>query len=49
MPIHPEMIEQPELDISVVIPIYNEEGNLERLYTEITAALEEIGRSYSQL
>ncbi len=46
MPIHPETIEQPELDISVVIPVYNEEGNIERLHTELTEALEEIGRSY---
>jgi len=46
MPIHPETIEQPELDISVVIPVYNEEGNIPRLHEELTAALEEIGRDY---
>ncbi len=46
MPIHPEVIEQPELDISVVIPVYNEEGNIERLHMELTEALEEIGRDY---
>jgi len=46
MPIHPEVIDHPELDISVVIPIYNEEGNIENLYNELTAALEKIGRSY---
>lgn len=46
MPIHPETIEKPELDISVVIPVYNEEGNIDDLYKELTAALEEIGRSY---
>ena len=46
MPIHPELIEKPELDISVVIPIFDEEGNIPNLYTELTAALEAIGRSY---
>lgn len=46
MPIHPETIEQPELDISVVIPVYNESGNIEKLYNRLTEALEEIGRSY---
>jgi glycosyltransferase involved in cell wall biosynthesis len=46
MPIHPETITQPELDISVVIPVYNEEGNIERLHAELTEALEEIGRTY---
>lgn len=46
MPIHPEVIEHPELDISVVIPVFNEEGNIEDLYTELTAALEAIGRDY---
>ena len=39
MTIRPEIIDGPELDISVVIPIYNEEGNIERLYKEMTAAL----------
>ena len=46
MTIRPEIIDGPELDISVVIPIYNEEGNIERLYKEMTAALQEIGRDY---
>ncbi len=41
-----EAISRPELGISVVIPIYNEEGNIDRLYQELTAALEEIGRDY---
>ena len=37
----------PELALSVVIPIYNEEGNIERLYSELTeTALTEIGREY---
>lgn len=46
MAIHPEKIEHPELDISVVVPVYNEEGNIERLHRELTEALEDIGRDY---
>ncbi len=37
-------VENPQL--SVVVPIYNEEENLEGLYKELTEALTEIGRSY---
>ena len=36
----------PELALSVVIPIYNEEGNIEKLHRELTEALVEIGREY---
>lgn len=32
--------------ISVVIPLYNEEGSLEILYRELTEALDSIGRQY---
>jgi glycosyltransferase involved in cell wall biosynthesis len=32
--------------LSVVIPLYNEEDNVEPLYEELTEALEEIGRTY---
>lgn len=46
MTIQPEVISRPELHLSVVIPIYNEEGNIEKLYDELTAALEDIGREY---
>ena len=46
MTIQPEVISRPELELSVVIPIYNEEGNIEKLYEELTAALEAIGRDY---
>ena len=46
MTIQPEVISRPELHLSVVIPIYNEEGNIEKLYEELTAALEDIGREY---
>ena len=39
-------VTQPELPLSVVIPIYNEAGNIKRLHEELTAALHEIGREY---
>jgi glycosyltransferase involved in cell wall biosynthesis len=34
------------MDLSVVIPFYNERDNLEPLYQELTAVLEGLGRSY---
>jgi len=34
------------LDISVVIPVYNEEDNIPPLYDELSAALNELGLSY---
>lgn len=34
------------LDISVVIPVYNEEENIPHLYAELSAALNELGMSY---
>ncbi len=37
---------KPELDLSVVIPIFNEAGNIERLHKELTAALRGLGRDY---
>ncbi len=46
MSIAPDVITRPELGVSVVIPVYNEEGNIDRLYQELTAALEEIGRDF---
>lgn len=36
----------PELDISVVLPVYNESGNLQRFVPELSAVLGDIGRSY---
>lgn len=36
----------PPVDISVVIPIYNEEENLELLHNRLKKTLEKIGRSY---
>ena len=46
MAISPDVIERPELELSVVIPIYNEEGNIERLQRELSESLDEIGRDY---
>lgn len=46
MPIQAEVIEEPELELSVVIPVYNEKGNIEKLHHELTGALEELGRDY---
>src|SRR5688572_17850945 len=37
-------MDQPE--ISVVVPVYNERPNLERLHQELTAAMEAYGRYY---
>lgn len=34
------------LDLSVVIPVYNEEDNIQPLYDELSVALNELGRSY---
>jgi glycosyltransferase involved in cell wall biosynthesis len=36
----------PEVDISIVLPIYNEAGNLELFIPELSAALRSLGRSY---
>lgn len=32
--------------LSIVIPIYNEEGNLEKLYTRLTSTLDNFGKTY---
>jgi len=32
--------------ISVVIPVFNEEGNLEKLYSRLTAVLDKMGKTY---
>ncbi len=37
---------EPEIALSVVIPIFNEAGNIERLHKELTTALRGIGRDY---
>ncbi len=36
----------PELDISIVLPIYNEAGNLQLFIPELSAALKALGRPY---
>lgn len=41
-----EEITAPELELSIVVPIYNEAGNIERLQRELREALERIGRDY---
>ncbi|MEM7798846.1 MAG: glycosyltransferase, partial [Chloroflexota bacterium] len=35
-----------ELDLTIVVPVYNEEENLEALQAEIVAALDPIGIDY---
>ena len=40
------VIAKPDLELSVVIPIYNEEGNIDHLHRELSEALAEIGREY---
>jgi glycosyltransferase involved in cell wall biosynthesis len=40
------MSEQPTLDLSVVLPVYDEEPNLEPLHRELTAALDSLGCRY---
>jgi undecaprenyl-phosphate 4-deoxy-4-formamido-L-arabinose transferase len=37
------------MKISVVVPVYNEEGNLPELLTRLTAVLEKTGRSYEMV
>jgi len=37
---------QPALDLSIVLPVYNEAGSLPSLISELTAALGQLGRSY---
>jgi glycosyltransferase involved in cell wall biosynthesis len=40
------MIDEPTLDISIVLPVYDEEGNLTPLHRELTEALVPLGQSY---
>jgi glycosyltransferase involved in cell wall biosynthesis len=37
---------EPELELSVVLPVYNEAGNLQRFIPELSTVLGEMGRSY---
>jgi glycosyltransferase involved in cell wall biosynthesis len=41
--------QQARVAISVVIPVYNEEQSLQPLYASLTAALEQLGKSYEVL
>ena len=40
---------QPTLDISIVLPVYNESGNLKSLHSELTDVLGKTGRTYEIL
>jgi glycosyltransferase involved in cell wall biosynthesis len=40
------MVDQPTLDLTVVLPVYEEEGNLTPLHQELSEALAPLGRSY---
>jgi len=40
------MVSEDQLEVSVVIPIYNEEGNIELLHKGLKEALESLGKSY---
>jgi glycosyltransferase involved in cell wall biosynthesis len=42
-------VEEPNLDLSVVIPVYNEAESLPALYAELTAVLSELGLGYEVL
>ena len=42
----PDKIPHPQLELSIVVPIYNEEGNIDRLHSELTEALAATGRDY---
>jgi len=37
---------QSKVNFSVVIPVFNEEGNLELLYTRLTKVMNDWGKSY---
>jgi len=37
---------QSKVNFSVVIPVFNEEGNLEPLYTRLTKVMNDWGKSY---
>ena len=45
----PEFVQETQLGISVVVPVYNEEQSLRPLYQALTAALERLGQSYEIL
>jgi glycosyltransferase involved in cell wall biosynthesis len=41
-----ETVLHPPLDLSVIVPVYNEAGNLDELHRRLVASLSELGRSY---
>jgi glycosyltransferase involved in cell wall biosynthesis len=43
------MTQHPTLDLSIVLPVYNEQANLAPLHRELSEALESLGRSYEIL
>jgi dolichol-phosphate mannosyltransferase len=43
---HPGVPGPPPVDLSVVIPVFNEEENIPALYRRLTDALETLGRRY---
>ncbi|MDE2637220.1 MAG: glycosyltransferase family 2 protein [Chloroflexota bacterium] len=46
MSVAPETMKGPELELTIVVPVFNEEGNIDRLHQELTEALTELGRDY---
>jgi glycosyltransferase involved in cell wall biosynthesis len=44
-----ELSDKPQPDISIVIPLYNEEESIPSLYTRLTAALDEYGRPFEAI
>jgi glycosyltransferase involved in cell wall biosynthesis len=40
------MTDEPTLDVSIVLPVYEEEGNLAPLHRELTEALAPLGQRY---
>ena len=38
--------DEPERDISIVLPVYNEAGNLEIFIPELSRVLQAMGRTY---
>jgi len=37
---------EPDLDISVILPVYNEEENIKEMHAEIDAVMQEMGKTY---
>jgi len=44
-----DLVEELRMDVSVVIPLYNEFDNILRLHEQLTAVMREFGRSYELL